>query len=393
MSGSKIIKCCGNSNTISLAFKIKEYRDLFNSCNNRNITVKFVTEITKENINYCKKIMDHVEIRHFDGIKTDFLLNESEFVALDFSSHSFEKSGNTIQKLIYSNLGDLVSHQMQIFESFWNRSMPAEQKMKELEREYEIGSTEVIQYPKKTKELLIDMVKKSKEEVLLLLPTINAFLREYRIGVFKDLLDSVLSRHVKVMILTPTNDEIDKIIKSFKGNEIKNFVIYPFEVANEMKINTITILVIDKRESLVIEKTDDSKENFEDAIGLSTFSTSKPTVISYVSIFESLINQIKLYERLKIHGKMQDEFLNIASHELRTPIQAILAYSDLIDVHPEKRGQMVEALKRNASYLQRLAEDILIVTKIESKTLVLHREKFDIKNLLFFLIYIIESFL
>src|SRR5689334_5817479 len=169
MSGSKTIKCCGNSNTISIAFKIKEYGDLINSCHNRNITVKFVTEITKENINYCKKIMGHVEIRHFDGIKTDFMLNESEFLALGFSSDSFEKSGNTIQKIIYSNLGDLVSHQMQIFESFWNRSMPAEQKMKELEREYEIGSTEVIQYPKKTKELLIDMVKKSKEDVLLLL--------------------------------------------------------------------------------------------------------------------------------------------------------------------------------------------------------------------------------
>ena len=97
----------------------------------------------------------------------------------------------------------------------------------------------------------------------MLLPTINAFLREYRIGVFKDLLDSVLIKHANVIILTPTNEEIDKIIKSFKGNEIKNFVIYPFEVANEMKINTITILVVDKRESLVIEKTDDSKENFE----------------------------------------------------------------------------------------------------------------------------------
>lgn len=383
MSGSKTIKCCGNSNTIPLAFKIKEYRDLLYSYYNRNINIKFVTEITKENIPYCKKILDYVELRHFDGIRTDFILNESEFIALGFSLHNFEKFGNTIQKIIYSNVEDLVGHQIQIFESFWNRSVPAEQKIKDLEREYEIGNTEVIQYSRKTKELLIDMVKKSKEEVLLLLPTINAFLREYRIGVFKDLMDSVLIKNVNVVILTPTNEEIDKIIKSFKGNEIKNFVIYPFEVANEMKINTITILVVDKRESLVIEKTDDSKENFEDAIGLSTYSTSKPTVISYVSIFESLINQIKLYERLKIHGKMQEEFLNIASHELRTPIQAILAYSDLIDQHPEKRVEMVEALKRNASYLQRLAEDILIVTKIESKTLVLHREKFDIENLLY----------
>ena len=86
--------------------------------------------------------------------------------------------------------------------------------------------------------------------------------------------------------------------------------------------------------------------------------------------------------QLKVHGKMQEEFINIASHELRTPTQAILAYSDLLQHHPEKRDEMIQAIKRNATRLQKLTEDILDVTKIESNTLNLHKEIFDLTDLL-----------
>ena len=119
-----------------------------------------------------------------------------------------------------------------------------------------------------------------------------------------------------------------------------------------------------------------------DAIGLATYSTSKPTVVSYINIFESLSKQVNLYNQLKIHGKMQEEFINIASHELRTPTQAILAFSDLLQHHPEKRDEMIQAIKRNATRLQRLTEDILDATRIESNTLHLHKEIFDLTDLL-----------
>ncbi len=51
---------------------------------------------------------------------------------------------------------------------------------------------------------------------------------------------------------------------------------------------------------------------------------------------------------------MQEEFINISSHELRTPTKAILAYSNLLGEHPEKREEMIQAMKRNALRLQRL---------------------------------------
>jgi signal transduction histidine kinase len=149
-----------------------------------------------------------------------------------------------------------------------------------------------------------------------------------------------------------------------------------------MVVSTVTIVVVDKKESLVFEKKDDSKENFIEAVGLATYSNSKPTVVSYVSIFESLWEQVQLYQQLKAHDKMQKEFINIASHEMKTPTQAIVGYSDLIQKHPEKREEIIQAILRNALRLQRLTNDILDVTRIDSKTLNLHKERFNIGDLI-----------
>ena len=57
-----------------------------------------------------------------------------------------------------------------------------------------------------------------------------------------------------------------------------------------------TILVVDGKESLVMELKDDTKDTFIDAIGLSTHSTSKASVLSYVAIFENLWKQSELYQ-------------------------------------------------------------------------------------------------
>jgi len=87
-------------------------------------------------------------------------------------------------------------------------------------------------------------------------------------------------------------------------------------------------------------------------------------------------------EQLKIHDKMQKEFINIASHEMKTPTQAILGYSELLQHHPDKKDDIVQAILRNAVRLQRLTSDILDVTRIESHTLKLNKEKFNLNDVI-----------
>ena len=79
---------------------------------------------------------------------------------------------------------------------------------------------------------------------------------------------------------------------------------------------------------------------------------------------------------------MQKEFINIASHELRTPTQAILGMSGLLQYYPEKKDELIEVIRRNAKRLQALTDDILDVTRIESQTLRLEKERFSIYELL-----------
>ena len=112
---------------------------------------------------------------------------------------------------------------------------------------------------------------------------------------------------------------------------------------------------------------------------MGAYSNSRPIALSYASVFETLWKQAELYKRinfyyeqLKIHNKMQEEFINIAADELRTPIQPILSLSELLlskKGNIEQYEELLESINRNGKRLQRLAENILDVTKIESQSL------------------------
>jgi signal transduction histidine kinase len=87
-------------------------------------------------------------------------------------------------------------------------------------------------------------------------------------------------------------------------------------------------------------------------------------------------------DQLRDHDRMQREFINVAAHELRTPTQAILGYSDLFYLRPESREDVIKAIIRNAERLQRLSSDILDVTRIEGHRLNLNREKFNLSEVI-----------
>jgi len=95
----------------------------------------------------------------------------------------------------------------------------------------------------------------------------------------------------------------------------------------------------------------------------------------------------RVNEELKVHDRMQKEFINVASHEIKTPIQSILSYTQLLPMHPEKQEEFIEGIQRNATRLQRLSNVILDVTKIESKSLKLQKELFNLNDLLSTVVY------
>jgi signal transduction histidine kinase len=377
---------------LSIALTVEQIRNaLADANNNKGLRIRAITEITKDNIECCKEYMHIVtELRHLDGVRGNFAASESEYIA----TATLQETTKRLQ-IIYSNVKNIVEQHQYLFENLWTRAIPAEEKIKEIENQISLGKTEVIRNPKDIQELFIDMVKSAKHEVLLVLPTINAFYRKERIGILELLRQAAEKKDnkVNVKILTPRNDIIEKKILALNTSNL-DITSYEEEEelhieAEKITITTVTIVIVDRKESLIIEKTDDSKENFIEAVGIATYSNSNPTVLSYVSIFRSLWSQIKLYEKvkeanvqLKLYGKMQKEFVNIASHEIKTPTQAIIGFVDLMQQHPERREELLDAISRNATRLQRLTNDILDVTRIESHTLKLAKEQFNINDLI-----------
>ncbi|MGA7042421.1 MAG: histidine kinase dimerization/phospho-acceptor domain-containing protein, partial [Nitrososphaeraceae archaeon] len=89
-------------------------------------------------------------------------------------------------------------------------------------------------------------------------------------------------------------------------------------------------------------------------------------------------------EQLKVQNRMQKEFVNIAAHEIRTPIQPILGLTEALrsKMKDTEQLQVIDAVIRNAKRLQWLTEDLLDVTKIESDSISLKKEKFNLLDLL-----------
>jgi signal transduction histidine kinase len=104
------------------------------------------------------------------------------------------------------------------------------------------------------------------------------------------------------------------------------------------------------------------------------------------------------YNKLKEMDKMKDEFINIAAHELRTPIQPIIGLSEILrsrirnndDANRSSSNlenqEFVDVILRNGQRLEKLVEDVLDVTKIESRSLELHKERFDLIDLIIIII-------
>lgn len=88
------------------------------------------------------------------------------------------------------------------------------------------------------------------------------------------------------------------------------------------------------------------------------------------------------HENLKVHDKLQKEFVNVVAHELRTPVQSIIGFTQMLELNPENRSFYMERLKRNTARLERLTTDTLDVARIESGTFKLSKEKSNLRELI-----------
>jgi hypothetical protein len=95
------------------------------SAKKRGVHIRYVTEITPENLEHCKELVKFVELRHLASVKGSFAVSESELVA-------GIQGDKALSKLVYSNDRELVSSQRDVFETLWANAVTARARMSAL---------------------------------------------------------------------------------------------------------------------------------------------------------------------------------------------------------------------------------------------------------------------
>ena len=342
--------------------------------------IRYVTTLDKDNLGVVKTYLESgIQVRHVRNLPPmSFGVSDKEIAA------TIEKmeGGNRVQSLLISNEPLYQRHFASIFEELWGNGIDAADMIKDIEEGVDFADIEVIPNPRAGIAKAQSIISAARKEVSILVSSANALRRQVQMGGLQLLKNASEQQGAKVRLLVPDENENDGQRLSTILEEVKIQCPQVNVRTMEKGLHTrITIVLADRKECTIIELKDDTKDISYSAAGLSTYSNSKSTVSSYVSIFETFWKQTELYEKLKLHDKMQKEFINVAAHELRTPVQPILGLSEVL---LSKKGNiedyfdLVSAINRNAKRLQHLTEDILDVTRIESHTLILHKEEVDV---------------
>lgn len=253
----------------------------------RGIMLRFITDITNENVSYCKELMKIVELRHLDGIKGNFGI----FDGKEYRATAKIKKGHHPEVLIRSTAWDFVEQQQYFFETLWRKAIPAKQRIREIEEGAKREVIDTIQDPYETLRISHELVKSAQEEIMIVFSTSNAFIRQEKSGALQ-LLKEAASRGAKVRILVP----LDNAKTEYRVQKLReeNSAIDIRDIKKPLQTK-LTTMIVDQTSSLTVELKDDTKEDPSEAMGLATFSNSESTVLAYVSIFENMWMQTELH--------------------------------------------------------------------------------------------------
>jgi two-component system sensor histidine kinase VicK len=395
------IDLCGEEDGPSAIVANEPILKKYIEASKRGVRIRQITEITNTNILDCKKLMGCMEQRHLYGLYGYFVIVDGK----QFHSHAYGQEAKSFPHMVTSTVKVFVQQQQYFFNTLWEKAIPAEQRIKEIEEGRAPEKLEIIQDTQKSIGRAFDIMNKTQKELLVLFATPRTFTFALR-GEAADIYRKLSKNGVDIKLLVPrggadqfeeeNNEQIAKV-----REEISSSINLRF---SDVDLNTrITIMISDRNEFMSWELKDDTLNDPYLAGGIATYSNIKALASSYATIFDNLWKITEFAENLRIaniklenNDKAMKEFINIAAHELRTPIQPILGLSEMLpDARndPQQHGKFVEIIVRNAHKLENLAEDILDVTRIESGRLQLSMEMIDLYELVDSVVHDFQKFL
>ena len=223
--------------------------------------------------------MEFADLRHLDGVKGGFGISDGT----TYAATALHRGEKPITQLIYSNVKALVEQQQYMFDTLWNKAIPAKHRIKEIEENLKREFIETIRDTDETTSLISKVLSSATEEILMIFSRASTLKKYEKFG----MLDIVRKKadKVEVRLLVGTD-------KTINERDIKRLRRYPqieLRYLNKSIHTSLTTIVTDRELSLVIEEKKEEEDNID--LGLATYSNSEATVQSCASIFENLWSQ------------------------------------------------------------------------------------------------------
>ena len=411
----KRIDIYGNLETLSLDLDLS---NIFHNFKINGIKIRYIIDISGNNVDICKKLNEICEIHHMSGLKGNFILNEREYICINHPKihSSFEKDKENNIHIICTNVKEIVTQQQCIFDTFWNNSIPALEKINEIEKYkkdiyFEPKNVLIhVQDHNHATCIFKNNIDNAKSEVLIAFTSIAYLLFLDKTIDLTNIIKNAKNRDVSVIIFYRQKIDDDDIYPQHKLKDIEiQQQLFFAAIKQHAQIKNIleldgNILVTDNTTVLAINSSKITetdimaydKNNYKVTGIYSNYTnivnnfgnlihalwSEKETINSIFAAKNQIIdsyNQVTINKEQKEINKIQKDLIDITAHELRTPIQIIEGYIELAledkryNAFDSQNGNFLHIIQSNASRLSLLIDQTLDIAKIENNSLHLNK--------------------
>ncbi|MGH9975117.1 MAG: hypothetical protein ACRD8Z_04690, partial [Nitrososphaeraceae archaeon] len=244
------IDACVDYTRPSLAIDIVLLKRAFLDARKRGVKLRYATEINTDNISYCKQLMSMVdELRHLDGIKGNFYISETGYLA----PATLHEAGEPAAQIIYSNVKELIEHQKYVFETLWSKTIPAEQRIREIEEGIARYETVIIDNSDEIIKEIYSLTASSNQLDTCLTSGGMHYSHKYFFDIKKKLLEKQKrGEHKGFRYITNISNENLDLVKLYLDCGI--------QVKHTKNLPPMSFGISDKQIAVTIEKMEDGKE-------------------------------------------------------------------------------------------------------------------------------------
>src|SRR5215207_9798587 len=272
---------CHDSKSPAYLVSNEKYFQMIKHLQAGGIRQRFVTEITNDNVRYCKELAKYVELRHIDGVKGNFGIVDGKEYGAAANAYDLQYP----VEFIYSNVGSFVEQQQYFFDTLWNKAIPADKRIREIEEGVEPETVQTHNNSSEIQNLANKLVGGAKKELLIVFPTAAEFYRQQNDsnGFLKKLMllqqekaiasskkEKVVARTLDIRIAVPGDNANDNLnhFQNLSQKAIQEKKYYsPMRIRSEVRYidavlsTNVAVIIVDRKHSLVIEVKEDKDDD------------------------------------------------------------------------------------------------------------------------------------